>query len=57
MGTFIARMIMKESEKSIERGKEKYKVYFIKTSLYRKWKKEVDNLLKNEGYQKVIINE
>lgn len=57
MAAFITRMISEEAEISIEKGQEKYKAYFVKTSLYRKWKKEVDNLLKNKGYQKVIINE
>lgn len=57
METFIARMIIKESKIGIEKGKEKYRAYFVKTSLYRKWKKEVDNLLKNNGYEEVIVNE
>ena len=31
MTTFIARMIMKEADKSIEAGQKKYRAYFVKT--------------------------
>ena len=57
METFITRMIIKEAKISIEKGQGKYRAYFIKTSLYKEWKNEVDDNLKNKGYSKVIVNE
>lgn len=55
MATFIARMIMKEADKSIIAGQKKYKAYFIKTSLYKNWKEDVDTILKTDGYEDVIV--
>ena len=57
MTTFIARMIMKEVDKSIIAGQKKYKAYFIKTSLYKNWKEDVDTILKTDGYEDVIVTE
>lgn len=57
MTTFIARMIMKEADKSIIAGQKKYKAYFIKTSLYKNWKEDVDTILKTDGYEDVIVTE
>lgn len=54
MTTFIASRIMEEADKSIEEGKKKYRAYF-RTRLYKKWKDEVDTILKTDGYDEVIV--
>lgn len=55
MTTFIARMIMKEADKSIEAGQKKYRAYFVKTQLYKNWKEDVDTILITDGYDDVIV--
>ena len=57
MSTFIAQQIMKQADVSIEKGQAKYRSYFIKTSLYSKWKEEVDTILEIEGYEECIVTE
>ena len=57
MATFIARRIMKEADKSIEAGQKKYRAYFVRTSLYKNWKDEVDTILKTDGYDEVIVED
>lgn len=52
--TFIARMIMKGADKSTEEGQKKYRAYFVRTSLYKNWKEDVDTILKTDGYDEVI---
>ena len=53
MTTFIASRIMEEADKSIEAGQKKYRAYFVKTRLYKRWK---DNtILKTDGYEDVIV--
>lgn len=55
MTTFIARMIMKEADKSIEAGQKKYRAYFVKTKLYKNWKEDVDTILITDNYDDVIV--
>ena len=55
MATFIARQVMKQADKSIELGKEKYMAYFVKTSIYLKWRDEVDAILSADGYGGCIV--
>ena len=55
MTTFIASRIMEESDKSIEAGQKKYRAYFVKTRLYKRWKDNVDTILKTDGYEDVIV--
>ena len=55
MTTFIARMIMKEADKSTVAGQKKYRAYFVRTSLYKNWKDNVDAILKTDGYDEVIV--
>lgn len=55
MTTFIARMIMKEADKSIEAGQKKYRAYFVKTKLYKNWKEDVDTILITDSYDDVIV--
>lgn len=56
MTTFIASRIMEEADKSIEAGKKKYRAYFVRTSLYKNWKEDVDTILKTDGYEDVIVD-
>ena len=55
MATFIASRIMEEANKSTEAGRKKYRAYFVRTSLYKKWKDEVDTILETDGYDEVIV--
>lgn len=56
MSTFIASRIILEADKSIEQGQDKYRAYFINTSLYRKYQNDVDTILRTDGYEKVIVS-
>lgn len=55
MTTFIAGRIMEEANKSIEAGQKKYRAYFVKTRLYKRWKDEVDTILETDGCDEVIV--
>ena len=55
MVTFIANRIIREADKSVEKGRRMYKAYFITTSIYAKWRADVDAILTQEGYEDVII--
>ena len=55
MTTFIASRIMEEADKSVEAGQKKYRAYFVKTRLYKRWKDNVDTILKTDGYEDVIV--
>lgn len=55
MSTFIASMIMKQADISEEKGQAKYRAYFVKTTLYLKWKEDVDTILETEGYDNCIV--
>lgn len=57
MTTFIARRIMEEAGKSTEAGQKKYRAYFVKTRLYKRWKDEVDIILDTDGYDEVIVED
>ena len=57
MSTFIAQQIIKQADISIEKGQNKYRAYFVKTSIYSKWKEEVDSILEVEGYEECIVTE
>lgn len=57
MTTFIASMIEKEAEKTLEKGQDKYRAYFTKTRLYVKWQDEVNSILEVDGYGDVIVSE
>lgn len=57
MVSFIAKIIMKKAEKSIELGQEKYRAYFINTALYLKYKDSVDTILSENGYSECIVTE
>ena len=55
MTTFIASRIMEEADKSVEAGQKKYRAYFVKTRLYKRWKDNVDTILKTDGSDEVIV--
>ena len=55
MVTFMASRIIEEAEKSVEAGQKKYRAYFVKTRLYKRWKDNVDTILKTDGYEDVIV--
>ena len=55
MSTFIAKKIIEKADRSTEEGQKKYRAYFVKTGLYKKWKEEVDTILKTDGYDEVIV--
>ena len=57
MSTFIANVIMKEADKDLEKGKAKYRAYFVNTPIYTKWKEDVDTILDTEGYAECIVTE
>lgn len=57
MSTFIARMIMQAADRSEEQGKAKYRAYFVATSIYAKWKPDVDTILVTDGYEEIIVSE
>lgn len=55
MITFIAGRIILEREKSVESGQAKYSAYFVNTSLYLRYKQDVDNILKQDGLSDCIV--
>lgn len=57
MSTFIAKMIIKAADKSLENGQAKYRAYFIKTKIYTSYKEDVDTILRTDGYEDVIVSE
>lgn len=56
MGSFIAGMIIKKANESIVDGQAKYISYFVSTKLYEKWKPEVDEVLREAGYDSCIVS-
>lgn len=57
MATFIAYQIMKQAKISVVNGQNKYRAYFVNTSLYLDWKADVDSILEIEGFGEVIVGE
>ena len=57
MSRFIAMVIERAADVLLEKGQEKYRAYFIKTSLYTPYKADADALLTAEGYADVIVSE
>ena len=55
MVSFIARMIKKSADSSLEEGKELYRKYFINTKIYAGYKAGVDEILVADGYEDVIV--
>ena len=60
MESFIANMIIKSAEISEEKGKEKYRSYFLKTKLYSRYRQGVDTILtttSDKDYSFCIVKE
>jgi len=59
MVAFITRMIEEAAEISEEKGKAKYKAYFVnpKRRPYERYRADVDTNLMVDGYENVISNE
>lgn len=57
MSTFIAKQIMKKRAISLEEGQNLYRAYFLNTSLYLKWKSDVDSILQLEDCGDCIVTE
>lgn len=57
MSTFIAKQIIKQAQKSLEAGQNKYRAYFVKTKIYEDWRADVDSILTVEGYEDCIVAE
>lgn len=56
MITFIASRIMLDADKSTKQGQDKYKAYFVNTSLYVKYQSDVDAILRTDGYADAIVS-
>ena len=57
MSPFIARMIEKAADKSITNGQNKYRAYFIKTTLYKEYQDDTNTILETDGYSNIIVTE
>lgn len=57
MSRFIATMIIRNARISLEAGQEKYRAYFIRTSLYTPYKEDADAFLVADGFADVIVSE
>ena len=57
MVTFISDRIMAAYDKSVEQGQDKYRAYFIRTKIYKRYKDEVDAILIQDGYEDCIVTE
>lgn len=55
MVNFITRMIEQKANSSLEEGQELYRKYFINTKIYASYKSAVDEKLKEDGYEDVIV--
>ena len=57
MREFIAERIERARDLSLEKGIAKYKAYFVNTSLYQRYRADVDNILILDGYEDCIVSE
>ncbi len=62
MPTFMEQQIIKQANISLTAGQQKYRVYFINTSLYQAYKADVDTILQTtfseqypDGYGACIV--
>lgn len=55
MITFIAGRIELARETSLEAGQAKYSAYFVNTTLYLKYKPDVDAILSQDGFSDCIV--
>lgn len=57
MAEFIAKKIIQNAEMGVDKGREKYKAYFVNTKIYAKYQSNVDTILETEGYGSYIVTE
>ena len=55
MEKFIRSRIEEQADISTEDGIAKYKAYFVNTRIWKKYRAKVDALLKEDGYEDVIV--
>lgn len=62
METFIAQRIMGSADITTNAGKDKYRIYFVNTKIYSKYKPGVDVILNTtstdkfpDGYGEIIV--
>lgn len=55
MDQFIAKMVKIQADISLENGQDKYRAYFVTTTIYAKWKDAVDVILTEDGYANCIV--
>ena len=55
MAPFIAMMVLRARETSLEAGQTRYKAYFVKTAIYLQFKADVDAILYAEGKEDCIV--
>lgn len=55
MTGFIKNQIIKQGDISKEAGIAKYEAYFVNTTIYARYRDEVDRLLTEEGYDFCIV--
>ncbi|MER1999069.1 MAG: hypothetical protein ABS882_04780 [Lysinibacillus sp.] len=51
---FIASRIEQDAAVSQKQGVDKYKAYFVNTTLYLKYKDDVDTILRTDGYGYIV---
>ena len=56
MDEFIAKMIENQTDISLENGQEKYRAYFVITTIYAKWQESVDAILTADGYANCSVS-
>lgn len=57
METFMAARIEEAFDISKENGVTKYKAYFVRTRIYKKWRPLVDAILDQDGYADAIVTD
>lgn len=55
--SFIADRVMEHRDNNLAAGQHKYRQYFVYTSLYLRFKADVDNILLQDGYGDCIVTE
>ena len=55
MAPFIALSIMNAEDRAAGSGSTAYKAYFINTTIYTKYKSNVDTILTTDGYSQCIV--
>lgn len=54
MAPFIAMMVIRAKNTSLEEAQARYKAYFVNTTLYLAYKADTDTILQAEGHEDCI---